>query len=107
MGDAGAEIGIVGVGGDLVAGFEDLLGAGEFDELVLAAAACEFGRGEGGGGVEGAEGEVFAQENIEAAVDGAEGVVADEDEGVEALEDHADFCYAVPAVVAACWHVKA
>ncbi len=34
-----------------------------------------------------------------------ESVVADEDYGVETLEDHADLCSGIPAVVTSCWRV--
>lgn len=82
-----------------MAGCERVFGAGVFDELVFAAAGCElvgaqFGR------IKATKGEVSAEEDIEAVVDGVEAVVADEDQGVEALEDHADLFDAVPTVMA-------
>ena len=102
MRGTGAEVRVVFIiARDLVAGCEALLGACVFDELIFAAAGCEVVRG-GFGGVQRAVGEVSAEEYVEAAVDGLEGVVADEDKGVEALEDHADLIYAVPAVMATC-----
>jgi len=41
VGCAGAEIGIGDAARDLVAGCEGVFGAGGFDQLVVAAAACE------------------------------------------------------------------
>ena len=93
---------VVIIEGNLRAGCEGVGGAAVFDELVVAVAAGEVG-GRQGGGVECAEGEVPSQEHVQAVVDGLEGLVAEEDEGGEAGEDHACFAGAVPAVVAVYW----
>ena len=53
-----------------------------------------------------ARGHVLPEQDVEGGVDGLEGVVADEDDGVEPFEDHADFRRRVPAVVAACGEVR-
>src|SRR5690349_12723787 len=42
--------------------------------------------------------EVFTKKNVDCSVDCSGEVVADEDEGVEAFEDHADFLGGEPAV---------
>ena len=51
--------------------------------------------------LEAARGHVLSEQHVDGGVDWLEGVVADEDDGVEAFEDHADFRRRVPAVVAA------
>lgn len=43
---------------------------------------------------------VLPQEHVEGRVDMFEHIVADKDDGVEALEDHTDFGSGVPSVVA-------
>ena len=55
--------------------------------------------------LETARGQVLSEQHVEGGVDGLERVVADEHDGVEAFEDHADFRGRVPAVVAACGEV--
>ena len=56
--------------------------------------------------LETARGHVLSEQHVEGGVDWPEGVVADKNDGVEAFEDHADFCGRVPAVVAACGKVR-
>ena len=56
--------------------------------------------------LETARGQVLSEQHVEGGVDWLEGVVADEDDGVEAFEDHADFRRRVPAVVAAGGEVR-
>ena len=56
--------------------------------------------------LETARGHVLSEQHVEGGVDWLEGVVADEDDGVEAFEDHADFRRRVPAVVAAGGEVR-
>ena len=53
-----------------------------------------------------ARGHVLSEQHVEGGVDWLEGVIADENDGIEAFEDHADFCRRVPAVVAACGKVR-
>lgn len=48
-----------------------------------------------------AHGEVLPQEHVQGGVDGLQHTVADEDDGIEAIENHADLDGGVPAVVAA------
>ena len=50
-------------------------------------------------GLERAMREVLAEKDVQAGVDGLQGRVADEDDGLETAEDHADFGDGVPAVV--------
>ena len=57
-----------------------------FIELPLLETAC---------------GNVFSEQHVEGGVDWLQRVIANEDNGVKAFEDHADFCRRVPAVVAA------
>ena len=56
--------------------------------------------------LEAARGHVLSEQHVEGGVDWLEGVVADENDGIEAFEDHADFRGRVPAVVAACGKVR-
>ena len=56
--------------------------------------------------LETARGHVLSEQHVEGGVDWLEGVIADEDDGVEAFEDHADFRGRVPAVVAARGEVR-
>ena len=56
--------------------------------------------------LETARGQVLSEQHVEGGVDWLQGVIADEDDGVEAFEDHADFRGRVPAVVAACGEVR-
>ena len=50
--------------------------------------------------LEAAQSQVLSEQDVEGGVDGPEGVVADEHQRVEALEDHADLRGRVPTVVA-------
>ena len=56
--------------------------------------------------LETARGQVLSEQHVEGGVDGFEGVIADENDGVEAFEDHADLRGRVPAVVAAGGEVR-
>ena len=56
--------------------------------------------------LETARGHVLSEQHVEGGVEWLEGVIADEHDGVEAFEDHADFRRRVPAVVAACGEVR-
>lgn len=95
-GVGGTDGGSVGV--DLVAGGDQVRGAGWSGELSVTAAGAE--------GVlvhvpdlESTSREILAEENIEAIVDGLEAVVANKDDRIETFEDHADLISGVPAVV--------
>lgn len=90
-----------GVAVDFVAVGDEVVGAGWSLELGVATAGVK-GLAIHFPGLEGTSREILTKEDVETIVDGLEAGVAHEDDGVEAVEDHADLVDGVPAVMAAC-----
>lgn len=93
-----------GVERDFVARCDFVAGTGRSGELGIAATGIKgvflhFPR------LQGSSSKILAQEDVQAVVDSAEGLVANEDYSVKTFEDHADLSCGVPAMVAVCTSV--
>ena len=95
-----ALLSVPGVGRHLLAGTDKVLGTALPGELVLAFAHLEVFVGHLPL-LHSSESKILPEQNVEPCVDGLNCFVSDEDNTIEAFEDHAYLSYVVPAIVAA------
>lgn len=89
---------------DSLALHNDMAGTVRPGQLILAATGDTIAFGHFPL-LESSSGHILSKEHVESSVDVLEHVITDENHGIKAFENHADFCGRIPAVMASCWEV--